>query len=302
MVAPQTHQSPPPLPRSGVYLGAYSLHGPAFQRNYIGSFKQLEETACRSLDIAHVYIPWGHSFPTSSALALARTGHYLLISMRGTDMPDMASGRDDAGIIATARQIARVHYPIFIEFRWEMDRPNLSQVVVSPAAYIAAWDRTRRLFAAVGVHNAAWVWCPTAAGFESGRAQLYYPGDREVDWVCADAYPYPARPGSAPEPLGELLAPFVTWAKQEGKPAMIGEFGVSQAYSADQRARWLLDAEPTLSTPPIMAAVYFDTNVTSSPGRSYEIGTTSAVASAFRRLALDRRFRPVAPADPGATG
>ena len=40
-----------------------------------------------------------------------------------------------------------------------------------------------------GATNVGWVWCPLATGFTDGRAQKYYPGDDQVDWLCADVYP-----------------------------------------------------------------------------------------------------------------
>ena len=301
-VAPQAHPSPPPVPTSGAYFGAYSLHGQATQQNFLASFAHLQQDACRPLDIAHVYLQWDHPFPTSYALALARSGHYLLISVRGTDIPEMESGQDDAIITSTARQIAQVHYPVFIEFRWEMDRPNLADVVSSPAAYIAAWDRMRSLFSAAGVTNAAWVWCPTAAGFATGRAQPFYPGDSQVDWICADAYPSPTAPDSAQQQLGALLAPFLAWAKQRDKPVMVGEFGVSLAYPPQQRAEWLRNARSALSVQQVKAAVYFDANVDAEPYWQFEIDTNSQVVTAVRALATDPHFRPPAPADPAASG
>ena len=192
-VAPQAHPSPPPVPASGAYFGAYSLHGRAIQQNFLASFADLQQDACRPLDIAHVYLQWDHPFPTAYELALARSGHYLLISVKGTDIPEMASGQDDAIITSTARQIAQVHYPVFIEFRWEMDRPNIADVVSSPAAYIAAWDRMRRLFTAAGVTNASGVWCPTAAGFALGRASRSTP----VTARSTGSAPMPTRPDPA---------------------------------------------------------------------------------------------------------
>jgi hypothetical protein len=299
-VAPNATPSTPPVPTTGAYLGAYSLHGLAFQQEYISSFAALQRTACRPLDIAHVYLRWNYPFPNESALDLARSGHYLLVSWTGTNIAEMASGQDDAIITSTAHQLASLKYPIFLELRWEMDRPNLASVVASPAAYIAAWDHVRQLFAAAGVHNTSWVWCPTAAGFATGRSQQYYPGDAEVDWVCADAYPSTTLPDSPQQQLGPLLAPFLQWAAPHHKPVMIGEFGVPQRYTPDQRAQWLNGAQTALSAAPIKAALYFDNNPYPTAARSYEIGTNSTVVSAFRKLSTDSHFRPHAPADPAA--
>jgi hypothetical protein len=51
------------------------------------------------------------------------------------------------------------------------------------------------------VQNAAWVWCPTANGFADGQAAAFYPGNNEVDWICADAYPA-AWPSANPFAVG----------------------------------------------------------------------------------------------------
>ena len=67
--------------------------------------------------------------------------------------------------------------------------------------FVAAWDHIRAIFAAVGVKNAAWVWCPTANGFNpDGRAAAFYPGDNKVDWICADAYPSHRSVSTSPLP------------------------------------------------------------------------------------------------------
>ena len=60
-----------------------------------------------------------------------------------------------------------------------------------------------------------------------------YPGDGEVDWVCADAYPDYGSVAS----FAATVEPFLSWASQHGKPVMIGEFGVATNYT-DPIARW----------------------------------------------------------------
>ena len=104
-----------------------------------------------------------------------------------------------------------------------MDRPNLRAVVGTPAEFIAAWKHVRAIFAQQHVRNVAWVWCPTAKGFvPGGNAAAYYPGNDEVDWVCADAYP-----GFGPyRSFADTVQPFLSWASHHPKPVMIGEYGV----------------------------------------------------------------------------
>jgi beta-mannanase len=142
-----------------------------------------------------------------------------------------------------------------------MDRPNLASVVHSPASFIAAWQHVHAIFDTVGVPNASWVWCPTATGFATGRAQAFYPGDDAVDWLCADAYPGPGKSS-----LSSVLAPFLSWAHQHAKPAMIGEFGIPRDVAPDQRAAWLDAAQTTVAADSqIKAVVYFDSGIQGAP-------------------------------------
>ena len=169
-----------------------------------------------------------------------------------------------------------------------MDRPNIRFVVGSPADYIAAWKHIRLIFAEEHVTNVAWVWCPTARGFASGHAQAYYPGNDEVDWVCADAYPRPGTQAS----FADVIHPFLAWAARHPEPIMIGEYGVPQSYSAQRRAQWLHDAEQTVvHDPQIKALLYFDSNITGpSPQTSY--GLDAGPLAAFRSIADNRYFNP----------
>jgi beta-mannanase len=285
---------PPAIPKYGAYFGAFTLTGAPTEENLISSFNSLAVQACRPLEIAHTYLRWGTTFPTSSSSTFASHGADVLVSWTGTDTRTIISGAADATITATAREIKAFGWPVFLEFRWEMDRPNLASTVHSPSDYIAAWDRVRRLFTAVGTPNVSWVWCPTAAGFATGHAQLYYPGSNEVDWVCADAYPSTDFGPQQYQPLRRLLRPFLNWAQTQGKPVMIGEFGVPKSYSPGQRTDWLEQARVTLTAGrQIKAVAYFDYDpVGAPPSQNYALGDDPNVLSAFRDLATDPYFRP----------
>lgn len=289
---PTTAARPPAIPISGAYLGAAALTGTVYtEERRIASVNALERAICRPLAIVHTYVPWQSQFPTASQLAASDAGQILLMSWTGTDLREMASGADDPEIRKVATEVAALHSPVFVEFRWEMERLNLASVVHSPATFIAAWDHTRAIFNEVGVTNASWVWCPTATGFDQGTAQAYYPGPREVDWICADAYPWP--PG-AYEDLQDELAAFMAWAVPQGKPIMLGEVGVPLSYSTQLRNQWIDRARAYLtSTPAIKAFVYFDFN---PPGhatnRDWLLPAGSEALEHFRALATDPWFRP----------
>jgi hypothetical protein len=282
-------QAPTP-PAQGAYFGAWVGPGIFTQANEIAAVDSLQQQIGRKLDIVHTYLTWQAPFPTASDMTFLDQGSTLLISWAGVPVQQITSGADDGWIRTRARQIQALGKPVFLEWRWEMDRPNLRSEEVSGADYVAAWDHIRAIFAAVGVHDAAWVWCPTAKGFSDGQAAAFYPGDHEVDWICADAYP----PRGSDASFASTVDPFLSWASHHAKPVMIGEFGVPQSYSGQQRAQWLRAVQQVvLADRQIKALVYFDANPAGNgPEARYSLGSDGAALSAFRSIAQQPYFHP----------
>ena len=195
-----------PAPATGAYFGAWVDPAMYGQHGHVGAVNALQLQIGRRLDIVHTYLRQPAPFPTSSDLAWVRQGSMLLVSWALNDSRGIAAGEWDAAIRQRARELKALGKPVFLEWRWEMDRPNLRFAVGTPADYIAAWKHIRLIFAEQHVTNVAWVWCPTARGFASGTAQAYYPGNSEVDWVCADAYP---RPGTRAS-FSAIIQPFLS--------------------------------------------------------------------------------------------
>ncbi len=275
----------PVAPAHGAYLGAWVGPGDFTQVNEINAVQSLQRKLGRKLSIVHTYLKWQAPFPTISDETFLSQGSMLLISWAGTDTIQIASGADDSWIRTRARQIKALGKPVFLEWRWEMDRPNLRSQMHSGAAYVTAWDRIRAIFADVGVRNAAWVWCPTAKGFADGRAAAFYPGDDEVDWVCADAYPYGSYVSFA-----STVDPFLSWAAHRHKPVMIGEFGVADTFSGPQRAQWLRAAQWVVhADQQIKAWLYFDAN---APGQIPYALDDAPVLAEFRSIAVQPYFNP----------
>ena len=276
----------PVPPTHGAYFGARVRPAVDTQPAEIAAVHSLQGQIGRRLDIVHVYAEWQEPFPTSSDLAFVRQGSLLLLSWSGADTRAIASGTYDNWIRQRALAIKAVGKRIFLEWRWEMDRPGLSAQVHSPADYIAAWDHIRSIFAQEHVDNVAWVWCPTARGFATGTAAAYYPGDNEVNWVCADAYPGPGPYRS----FATIVQPFLDWASHHRKPIMIGEYGVPYTYGPQQRAQWLWDAARTVQDhTQIKALVYFDANAQ----HAYALTAGSPALQAFRNIAHVPYFNPI---------
>jgi hypothetical protein len=209
---------PVAAPPKGALLGAWVKPESYSQPGRLAAIAGFEASIGRELDIVHSYRRLHEEIGTESDLAFAARAT-LMISWAGATTDEILSGAVDERIRLHAKQIKALTKPVLLRVRWEMDRPNLAASVGTPSDYQQSWRYVRRLFAEEGATNVSWVFCPTAEGFEQGRAADYYPGDDTVDWTCVDVYA-----GSRLRPIAELLTPFLTWAAQRPKP-------ISQAWN-----------------------------------------------------------------------
>ncbi|GAC1585637.1 MAG: hypothetical protein NVS3B28_08650 [Candidatus Velthaea sp.] len=190
----------PLVPPAGTtYAGAYV--NPAGTGVSAAQTAQFESQIGRTL----AYDMHFYSFKTAFPGALERDdiahGRIPLIAWNcGDTNAAIASGKDDAIIIARAQAIKAFGSPIFLRWFWEMnlddtnDAPrkqcydpntDLPNGYFSPQQYIAAWKHIHQIFAQQGVTNVVWLWC--VANAHGGPSQ-YYPGDDQVDWVGMDDY------------------------------------------------------------------------------------------------------------------
>jgi hypothetical protein len=286
----------PLVPASGAYLGAYVQPANYTWQAGIAAVGAFEHQIGSPLNLIHVYHPWTDPFPNPADRSIVKSGKVLLLTWGGTpDTKKIIAGDYDAMIWARARAVKRLRRPILLEFRHEMDRPNLQWAIHGPRDYIKAWDHIRAIFTRAGATNVGWVWCPTGYGFQVGRAQAFYPGNAEVDWVCADVYA-----NSPSQSLQQAAAPFLAWAAHTSKPVIIGEFAVNGAPSA--WARWLAAAGRfAQSHPQIKAMAYFDATGKDSNGVPFDywLGDHEAAIREFARLVSSKYFRPtIPPANP----
>ena len=294
-----THTPDPPspstgllVPSSGAYLGAYVQPTDYSSSGQVSAVQTFEHLIGSSIDLVHVYHPWTQPFPSAADQQFVDSGKVLLLTWSGTpDTKKIVAGDYDSLIKQRAQAVKNMGRPILMEFRHEMDRPNLQWAVHGPAEYIKAWDHIRSIFTGQGVTNVGWVWCPTGYGFQVGRAQAFYPGNSEVDWVCADVYSF--RPSQS---LAAASAPFMKFALATGKPILIGEFAVNGAPAA--WAKWIAGAGQFAEKyPQIKGIAYFDANGTDSNGNpfKYWLGDHQQAIDAFAHLAKASYFKPAIP-------
>src|SRR5258708_1998544 len=127
--------------------------------------------------------------PPRRDLHLPPKGGRLLRRWGGAHPRAIVSGAYESWIRQRARAIKATGKRVFLEWLWEMARPNLRAKVHSPADFIAAWKHIRAIFDSEHVSNVAWVWCPTASGFASGDAAPFYPATSQVDWISPNVSP-----------------------------------------------------------------------------------------------------------------
>jgi hypothetical protein len=243
----------------------------------ISAVETFERALGRQLDIVQTYHKWEDLFPTSFDRYVAARGDILLLSWAGTKPSEIVDGRYDSMIRRRAEALKSLGTTVLLRWRWEMNRPNLRSEIPSPSGYVEAWKHIRAIFDDVETDNVDWVWCPSANGFEDTDGAQYYPGDDQVDWLCADAYTlYPN------EPLEDVLAPFLAWAKSHADlPVVIGEFGTHQG-KPGARAAWLDDAMSYLRrSRQVKAVVFFESTI--SPAGRYDISEEPSALAAMRK-------------------
>jgi len=221
----------------------------------------LEAGAGNNIDLAQVMYSWGQTLPSWRESYHLRHGRIPMISWGWATSTDITSGRYDSYIRRTAIGIKALAGTIFLRWFWEMDGKALASYAVSPSAFKAAWAHIRAIFASVGATNVVWVWTPTAYGFDVGRAQQWYPGNNEVDWIGANGfnwYPAPAR-GSA-KSFAQIFGTFYAWGLSVGKPMMVAATGALETSDPLAKASWIKNIAATIRTtdPGIRAICYLD--------------------------------------------
>jgi hypothetical protein len=287
------------IPTSGALFGAFvGVPDPPNQTALELAVTALEADIGRTLAIDHHYHPWNDPFPGPLEQWDLGLGRIPMISWHGSDTEAIVSGSQDALIKARAVGVRNLGEPVFLRWGWEMDGGRNAAWAKSPASYITAWRHLHELFVSQGATNAVWVFCPGAPGFQTGHAQLFYPGSAYVDWVCADGYNWaPIKRGDRWQTFSQIFAPFYSWAVVVGKPMMIGETGALEA-APRAKAMWISDARRTMERQmtSIRAFVYFDHAPTEGGTRyDWRVDSSAPTLRAYWTMANDPYFSAAPP-------
>lgn len=249
---------------NGALLGAYVSPSVATDDGRIQAIEGFESALGRPLAVIQTYHEWTVPFPTRIDRYVSQRGAVLLLSWAATSPSKILDGRYDAMIRQRAKDLGKLGTPVLLRWRWEMNRPNLRNEIPSADEYVKAWKHVRSVFDDEKADNVDWVWCPLANGFEETDAPSYYPGDDQVEWLCADAYTT-----TPTTPLSTVLDPFLDWAKGHDRPIIIAEFGTHQGQPGE-RAAWLDAAFRDLkSSSQVKAVVYYES--ANAPAGRYDI-------------------------------
>ena len=253
-------------------------------------FLQLEADAGRQLDIGHVFHSWDTAIPTVDDLMHLEDGRTLMISWNGTDTREISSGLHDDWIRSQATAVRDLEDPVLLRWLWEMDGNRRRDWVYSGADYVAAWMQVRSVFDEVGADNAQFVWCPNEFLFWDDSTENpddWYPGDENVDWLCADGYNWPTSETS-PEwiTIDAIFEDFVEWAAPRNLPIVLGETGSAEA-EPGAKADWLRSVPELLrdELPEVDAVVYFDKDFREFGHNDWRVDTSQETYEAWVELA-----------------
>jgi hypothetical protein len=223
-------------------------------------------------------LPWSKlysEFPLTQAMAVAKSGIVpfvygglgpfdLRIPVPGFGPKEIAQGQCDSYIKKFAQgaaEFGKEYGGFFFTTMEEMNGNWFSWGMNSN--FIQAWRHIWQIFEDQGANQyATWVWdpyCPEGVPLSADSPQLYYPGDKYVDWIGLCAISVAEKP-TMNYALNVLIRDTYRRLSKDHpqKPFVISSFGrTNEIY----QSRWLINAYSSIknSFPAIKAVIYFHT-------------------------------------------
>ena len=291
-----------PPPAGSVYLGLtyrlWDTSDPAYGDSRPFATR-LAETVATELGgktpaFLSVYVAWGDTLASHAADLAKATGGGLAYldwtlsaTTRDNDGPtvaDVAAGREDAYVRTFAAELRQYGKPVLIrlfggEFNgsWWWGQSPLANPALTPATFVAAWQRVVTLVRDAGAKNVSFAWIPQAVtaapvSWADNDLAAYYPGDAFVDWAGADEYDS--------QPVDALDTTYA-FAVAHGKPFFLAEWGVRHPASSltpTEQRTWIATMFDYIAAhPDIAAAAYFDYD--NRPGLGVGLDPSKTVAA-----------------------
>jgi hypothetical protein len=282
-------------PKRGAYLGAFvntagTKKGGTFQV-VLANLPAFTAQMGRNPAIVPAYQPWTKPWVRNDNLTVVADSYGAIPMVAwhcGVPNEEIASGAEDALVEEFALQLKDYGRPVFLRWYWE---PNIwvypaclgpGSVAEQAEHYVEAYRRIARIFQRVGASNVAFVWSASTLT-DAARMQLFYPGDKYVDWIGADGYDRDQH-GRA-----SFTEQFTAWYERfapRRKPMIITETGATTDQS--DFLAGVADALPRHFRE-IKGFLYFD-SVGATDWRLSSYG--GAGIEAFRELGRMRYFAP----------
>ena len=222
-------------------------------------WNELEAVPGNGRLIAHEFKSFNKRLDLNTYRWHMNQGRDLLLTWNGTDASKILNGSQDGWIREHARALKGLPGTVMLRFWHEPDVSyKIDWVDGDPQNFIDSWLYVREIFVEEGaVDNIEWVWCPTAWNWQNQGAR-FYPGDANVDWICADGYSGWDHDRPLPE-IVDAFTDFQAWADQHPtKPILIAEFGATRR-GPGVRADWVEGIRTWVNASRnIRAVVYFD--------------------------------------------
>ncbi|MHB1864548.1 MAG: glycoside hydrolase family 26 protein [Candidatus Saccharimonadales bacterium] len=285
---------PPPIPKTGAYLGAYvnpehisSSNEAVNGTQTIQQLPTFNRLIGKSLAILQIYTGFNKPLPISVLNGIEYNHSIPLISWGCTSVNSISSGQYDSYITGYAQSLKNFSKPVFLRWYWEMNQMN--KTGSQPAggdcggynngpAFVTAWQHIYNIFQKVGATNVAFVWCP---GYSGGNFNTYYPGDAYVDWIGVDRY----ERDNNHQPFlnfGQMFGSYVQEWASHNKPIIIAE----SAEMGPNQAQYLDDVRTQMPNyPQVKAFVYFDAT---GPAGDWQLSGSGIAA--FQLLANSSYF------------
>ena len=292
--------TPPPPPvsakpvrtdRSKIWLGA-SVDQVGSQSRAT-SLAQQETRWGRKNILTHYYLS-GSEWPAADIQADVDAGRIPILSVKfDASWTKVAGGTLDPIIKQHAQRVKALGKPVMSCFHHEPTNDG-----GTGADFIAQWKHCVDVFRQESVTNAAFLWIQISYDLRvGGPADAYFPGASYVDFIGADPYNWPPKPGASWLPFSQIVQHAVKYARAKGIDLIIAETGTNEkAGDAQGKATWFKDMLAYLKTSDadIIAGIsYFDnihTNTDSGITNDWRTNSSTAASAAWKILATDPKM------------